>query len=227
MTEQPGEDQPEVASDVSKSVIEAYYPRLVALGDTARARAQNAYAIASAVAGVLVVAVITSKAELASLAVRWLGLVALALWLLAAGSYIRAVATPVSWPQTGDLPTPDDLVRAVVAAAKGERQQVDQRQRTANVLALLAMLTTVAAFASLFFWPASTQSQGTLRLTTAGMAAVRAVCPGATRSLPGQVILASIGTDFIAVDVSARACGGRPVQIQVPKDQVATIVLAR
>jgi hypothetical protein len=217
-----------VAAEVSKVVIEAYYPRLVAVGDAARARAQSAYAIASAVTGVLAVAVITTKAELAGQAVRWAGLLALALWLLAAASYVRAVATPVNVPENSTLSSAGDLAVAVIDGAKRERGEVDRRQRCANLLALVAMLTTVFAFAALLFWPAeASQPQGTLRLTAEGLEAVQAICPGAARALSGQVVRSSIGTEFISVDVSGKICGGKPVQIQVPKAQVEAIILSR
>lgn len=217
-----------VAPEVSKAILDAYYPRVVALGDAARARAQSAYAIASAVAGVLVVAVITTMAELAGPVVRWAGLIALVLWLLAAAEYIRAVATAVPEPTTTSAATTTEFTHAVMTAARNERKQVDDRQRIANVLALLAMLSTAVAFAALLFWPAeSSQPQGTLRLTVAGLAAVQAVCPGATRSLLGQVVRSSIGTDFVSVNVGDKICGGKSVQIQVPKAQVEAIILER
>ena len=217
-----------VASEVSKAIMDAYYPRVVALGDAARARAQSAYAIASAVTGVLVVGVITTKADLAGPVARVAGLLALVLWLLAAAAYIRAVATPVKEPDTTAAATPSELTSKVMTAARAERGEVDDRQRTANVLALLAMLTTAVAFAALLFWPAqASQPQGRLRLTAAGLVAVKAVCPDATRSLPGQVARSSIGTDFIVVNVGRNICGGKPAQIQVPKAQVEAVVLDR
>jgi hypothetical protein len=217
-----------VAPEVSKAIMDAYYPRVVALGDAARARAQSAYAIASAVTGVLVVAVITTKAELAGQVVRWAGLLALVLWLLAAAAYIRAVATPVEEPATTAVTTASQLTQAVMTAARKERGEVDGRQRTANMLALAALLATVVAFAALLFWPAeASQPRGTLRLSVAGLAAVKAVCPDATRSLPGQVVRSSIGTDFIVVNADSNICGGKPVQILVPKAQVEAVVLDR
>lgn len=217
-----------VADEVTKEVIDAYYPRVVALGDAARARAQSAYAIASAVTGVLVIAVITTKAELAGPVVQWAGLCALVLWLLAAATYIYAVATPVKKPDTTAVTTASDLADKVIENARNERKDVDDRQRIANVLALLAMLSTAFAFAALLFWPAeASQPQGTLRLTAAGLEAVQAVCPGATRSLPGQVVRSSISTDFFAVNVGSNICGGKSVQIQVPKAQVEAVILDR
>jgi hypothetical protein len=217
-----------VAPEVSKAIMDAYYPRVVALGDAARARAQSAYAIASAVTGVLVIAVITTKAELAGSVVRVAGLFALVLWLLAAGAYIRAVATPVKKLETTAATTPSELANKVMIAARAERGEVDDRQRTANVLALLAMLATAVAFAALLFWPAmASQPQGTLRLTEAGLDAVKAVCPDATRSLPGEVLQSSIGTDFIVVNVGRDICGGKLAQIQVPKAEVEALVVGR
>lgn len=215
-----------VAPEVSKAIMDAYYPRVVALGDAARARAQSAYAIASAVTGVLVIAVITTKAELAGSVVQGAGLGALVLWLLAAAAYIHAVATPVKEPDTTSTTTASDLADKVIKNARTERKDVDGRQLIANGLALAAMLSTAVAFAALLFWPAqASQPQGTLRLTAAEVVTVKAVCPEATRSLPGQVVRSSIGTDFIAINVASNICGGRSVQIQVPKAQVEAIIL--
>ena len=174
------------------------------------------------------VAVITTKAELAGPVVRWAGLIALVLWLLAAAAYIRAVATSVDEPATTTATTTTEFTHAVMTAARSERNKVDDRQRNANVLALAAMLSTAVAFAALLFWPAeANQPRGTLRLTVAGLAAVQAVCPGVARSLPGQVVRSSIGTDFVAVNVGSKICGGKSVQIQVPKAQVEAVILDR
>lgn len=224
MTESQRDTVRPVPPEVYKTIVEAFYPRLVTQGEMVRARAQSAHGIVSAIVGVLVVTVITGKVEFAGPVARVSGLVALAMWLIAATLYVKAVASPVKDP--GEAQSPGDLVDKVLTAVTAERNEVDSALRKANFLAVVAMTTTIVAFAALWFLPGEAdRSDGTLRLSAAGLAAIQTICPGASRNLVGQVLRSSIGADFTTIDLDAKTCGSKTAQIQVPKVQVEAVIL--
>ena len=229
-------DRPPMAAAVSMAVLNAHYPRMVAMADTARTRAQNAYAIFSAAAGALALG-LAANVQSSWPGARWCGLVAIVMLLATAAMYIQIVASPMPRQKTTDR-EPDDIEiteeKGAGAAAyrvmdylASERVHIEKTTSIASKFALAALAAAAVALASLLIPGEETTVQGTIQLTDTGATAVQAVCPKATRALHGQVAKSSIGTDFVVIDVAGDLCAGRTSQIDVPKEQVEAIVLDR
>src|SRR4051812_16127564 len=91
--EHSGVDERErVLDTVLGPASEAYYSERVRSGSEARVRAQAAQSTITLFAGGVVAALTFTELADRSLATRWAGVLAVALWLLAAVLYLRAVA---------------------------------------------------------------------------------------------------------------------------------------
>jgi hypothetical protein len=224
-----GDPAPEQSKTVDgrvlTAIVNAYYPRVLASAEAARTRAQSAYAIASAIAGALVIALITSKSQTASTAAKVLGIVALAAWLAATMLYIWAVAAPLQSQPAASTENADSFVTKALDDVERQRIEVDHLQLAANLTAILAMVLTTAAFSFLFFdtSAADPRSPGTLVLTPQGLHAVKQVCPGATRTLTGLVDRTTLEGHFVSLSPNRNTCPAELGSLRISREQVIAV----
>jgi hypothetical protein len=210
------------APPVRDAIVAAYYQRATALADAARARAQNAYAIASALSGSFVAAGLLLSRERATPAVTVLGLTATAGWALAAILYARAVAAPVPHPP-GSQPDADAFVSAVIQEVSTEQSVVDRRLRQASGVALLAVVLSLLTVSVRLVPVAWERTRGEVVLSDEGARAVRSLCPAAGATLTGEIELATPTADYVTV----RPDGCRGRSLRVPRDQVTAVSVRR
>jgi hypothetical protein len=215
-------------ADVVKAVTDAYYPRAVALADAARSRAQSAYALASALAAGLIGAGLLTSLDNRIVAVKLLGVSAVLTWAWAARGYLEAVAAPVPIPNSGAQPTSVAFVNAVLVSAKQERDEIDRRQRLANLAAVAAILLTLATFSlALLTGTRVDRRSGVVALSPAGAQAVGAVCGRATATIHGTVDRASIGSEFLDINVDTTDCKNGSANLHLPKADIVAVRLHR
>ncbi|WP_460067789.1 hypothetical protein [Streptomyces sp. YKOK-I1] len=208
---------------------EAYYAERVRSGSGARVRAQAAQSTVTLFASGIVAALTFTQLADRPLSTRWASVAAVALWLLAAVLYLRAVAQPV-----GALAGPShaqdrlDLLNAVLKRADDEAAQVDKRQKLANWVvmgALVASVITVALAA--IGGPKEEKASGSVLVSPSFAASARTLCAMKNERITGQIDKASLGTPFVSITVASKECGGakKETELVIPKAAIQAIVM--
>ncbi|MER8016112.1 hypothetical protein ACIQ7S_23835 [Streptomyces griseoluteus] len=207
---------------------EAYYSGRVKSGSEARIRAQAAQSTVTLFASGIVAALTFTQLDDRPLVTRCAGVVAMALWLLSAVLYLRAVAQPVS-ALTGPSHARDrlDLLNAVLAKADDEAAQVDNRQRQANRVVMVALAATVITVAlAALVGPEKETTSGTVVVSPSYVKSIQALCVLRADRITGRVDKASLGTAFLRVTVASGVCGrGDDRQLVVPRAAIRAITM--
>lgn len=205
------------------AIVSAYYPRRVSAVDTARARAQSAYAIASTLAGVLVGAGLLTTLEDRPMPVRILGIVALIGWLAAAGLYLRAVASPVIVKRHGAQRGANNFVERVLEQSSAERDEIDARLKLANRASFFALVATAATVSLALLIADDVRERGTVVLTDSGAVSVGRICPQLPVDLVGEIKAGSIGSETLVVKADAGQCDEVAVDLVIARSAVAAV----
>jgi hypothetical protein len=229
-----------------KTVVDAYYPSVVAAGSTARARAQNAYAVAAAIATALVAAGAFTGITDRSWWVKIFGFLAVMAWIatalifmLAIGGRVRERYTIGEGPLTVEMlgateltPANAALVEAVLANAKQESDAVSSTIGKGWICACVASVLTLTTFAMV--GKLDDHSAGDhvawIALSKQGQAALAAACP--LRKNPDQLTMIigrlnfdSLKGSFAKFTVAPNECrpasAGHDVTIELPVSQIA------
>jgi MFS family permease len=216
---------------VMDAVISAYYPRVVAIGETARNRAQAAFAGASALAGGALGAFVVTLPRSQHPAARLLGCLAVGAWLLAVPFFVAAIARyvrPVQQSSNQDSRSDDDFsrvfLREVFQRSAEERKKVDKLQQIAQLIACVALVLSFFTFVAATFAPEQTEkSPASLVLTPAGQGALADLCHHNDRIVDGRIESASLGTPFVVFHVDANTCGGYSAILRIPRSDVAVV----
>jgi hypothetical protein len=211
------------ADSVVESIVNAYYPRELAAVDAARVRAQSAYSVSSALVALLIGAGLLASFDERSSVIQVLGAVALALWLLAACLYLRAVASPIAPYDRGLASEDSAFVDTVLSRASAERLEVDRRLGVANTSSMIALLVTISTVLLAIFWNPVATSNGIIVLTDNGISMIARVCPRRPTTLAGDIDDASISTDILHIKVLAGICDGGPIDLEVAINLVSAI----
>lgn len=212
----------QVNQAVVSAIVSAYYPKLVNAADTARSRAQAAYAIGNALAGGLVGASLLTIFSNASTFTKIVGFVAVAVWILAALRYVRAVASPLPPEVPKEIHDANAFVAYVLSSARGDRTAIDKRQRSANFAAVLALSVTALSFALLLFGSTATFT-ASVALTSSGQQQMTSICGHATSTLSGNVTTASVGASFLVIELQPGVCSNAKT-IRIPASYVGSVV---
>lgn len=213
---------PNVAPAVAKAVVDAYYPEALQEAENARSRAQSGYTIAGAVAAAIVAAGVFGDLAEEREWVQGLGIVALALWLLAALFYISAVAGRVDLPEGGVAADSNAFVTAALDRVKEERQKIDARLTRAFSATCVAVLVTVVALTGVLATAAPvTPMTGQLLLTNAGMATVAEVCGTPERKVAARMDPDSLGAGVSKVTLLSCTDKPEPVEVRLAKGGIA------
>jgi hypothetical protein len=215
-------DPPHINEDVSKEVIASYYPQLVSAADSARSRAQGAYAIANALAGGLVGASLLTLFANAATWSKIVGFAAVGVWIMASGLYIRAVASQLPPEKRELLKSKDAFVDHVLNAASDNRKIIDFRQSLANKASVIAIMFTAVAFALLLFGPAAT-FKGTVNLTATAAQSLSQTCGHTITEISGQVVTSSVSASMMTVEIPPNECAGA-TNIDIPSSSVSSII---
>lgn len=197
------------------AVLSAHYVRLLARGDTVRARAQGAYATVGALAGGVVgVGLLTNLAQL-STPVRLLGLGATGAWTAAVAGFVLTASTSVATDPDGPpaAPPSDDalIVADILARAEREERHVRSRLKAALTLATVAAVTTATTVAlAVREYPSNSERAVSMVLTPSSVDLLVGQCAGAAG--PAVVVdvrgLASSSSflDIVVVQGPATGC---------------------
>ncbi|QLJ01332.1 hypothetical protein HZZ00_10075 [Streptomyces sp. NEAU-sy36] len=209
---------------------EAYYAERVRSGSGARARAQAAQSTVTLFAGGIVAALTFTQLADRPLTTQATGVAAVALWLLAAVLYLRAVAQPV-----GALAGPShardrlDLLNAVLKRADDEAAQVDKRQKQANWVVMGALAVSVLTVGLAAIGGAKEEkAAGSIAVAPAYAESVRMVCAVQDGRVTGQIDKTSLDKPFVSITVAAKQCGGgtgKETELAIPRAAVRAIAL--
>ena len=201
-------NQRQVPKLVEETVADAYYRKEMEAPTAARGRAQNAYAIAAAVAAAVITAGAFTDLSAEPLGVRLVGIGALLAWLLTAGLFMYAVSTrSIDIPEK-ELPNSTAFVEAALRHAVKERETIDRRQSYAKTVAVVASALTVVAVALALFIPAPDSSREViLRLNHYDRAHLSEICgQKVTTVVTGTVDGGSLDDGTIAFDPDRTEC---------------------
>ncbi len=217
-----------VAPEVQAEVLKAYYPRAVAQADAARARALNAFTVASAVATAIVTAGVVTGIQDRPPLVQIAGVFAFTAWLAAAAAFARALAGGVRRTHRGATDDPQVFAAFALDNARHERAVVDWRLSVAQVITVVAMATTVVAVAAGL---ATTQDlarrDATLVLSPAGQARLAEVCGAGTPTVEGKVVVTTLADEFVDIRLAPGHCGGGETDVRLRRDDVLAVRLRR
>ncbi|MFC9395025.1 hypothetical protein ACFTWS_17960 [Streptomyces sp. NPDC057027] len=210
-------------------VSEAYYAERVRSGSGARARAQAAQSTVTLFAGGIVAALTFTQLADRPLSTQVAGVGAVAMWLLAAVLYLRAVAQPV-----GALAGPShardrlDLLNAVLKRADDEAAQVDKRQKHANWVVVGALAVSVLTIGlAAIGGPKEEKSSGSIVVSPAYAQSIRALCAKKGELvIIGRIDKASLGAPFVSITVTSKECGGKAgkeTKLVIPKSAIQAI----
>lgn len=210
---------------------EAYYAERVRSGSGARARAQAAQSTVTLFAGGIVAALTFTQLANRPLSTQLAGVGAVALWLLAAVLYLRAVAQPVA-----ALAGPSharnrlDLLNAVLKRADDEAAQVDKRQKHANwvVMGALAVSVLTVGLAAIG-GPQEERVSGSVGVSPAyAKSVLRKLCTMKDERITGQIDKTSLGTSFVSITVTSKECDGgtgKETELVIPKSVIRVIAM--
>lgn len=211
-----------IPAQVRDAVVDAYYPRALAAPDAARARAQSAYTIASAIAAGLIAAGAFADFGSRPGLVQVLGFASLGGWLAAAALFMVAVSSPLksmACPQE----SADEFVREALRMAAEERQRVDTWQGAARWVAAGAGALTLGTFVSVVAMPVDDDVVVEVSLTEAGRDSLADLCGQPIDGLDGTLALDSLDDEFVVVEAAKDACRDEPVELRLPRDHVSGI----
>ena len=214
-----------IPADVRSALVNAYYPRALAVPDGARSRAQAAYGISSAIAAALVAAGVFGGLDQRPALVQALGVGALVGWLLAAGLYLVAVSRPFQ-SAAADQSSADAFASAALTAAKTERDKVDFWQKAAAFVSGLAAIVTVIALSSALVDTPTDARGATIVLSGKGMASMTAACGATRRALTGLVSPGDLEKEFVGMTLDAGECGAKKRFFAVPRSSVSAVAFS-
>ncbi|MFF5014332.1 hypothetical protein [Streptomyces sp. NPDC001165] len=223
------EERERVLETVLGPASEAYYSERVRAGSEARIRAQAAQSTVTLFASGVVAALTFTQLDDRPLITRWTGVVAVALWLLAAVLYLRAVAQPVP-TLAGPSHARDrlGLLNAVLKRADDEAAQVDKRQKHANWVVMAALVVSVVTVGlAAIVGPEKETVSGTVVVSPSYAKSARALCALRGDRITGGIDKTSLGTAFVRVTVGAKKCGSGTgkAELVVPKAAVRAITM--
>lgn len=210
-----------VKSDVVAAVVTAYYPKLVNSADSARSRAQAAYAVSNALAGGLVGASLLTVFSNAPTGTKIVGFAAVVFWITASLLYVRAVSSPLPPEVPGDKKDGTSFVEYVLSTSREDRKTIDRRQRWANSIAAFALAVTAVSFALLLFGPVPS-TRASVILTNSGVKQISSTCGHPVTRLNGSVTDTSLSASFLVVELRPGECGSSTV-IRIPASYVGSI----
>lgn len=215
-----------IPQDVRSALVNAYYPRALAVPDGARSRAQAAYGISSAIAAALVAAGVFGGLDRRPALVQALGVGALVGWLLAAGLYLVAVSRPFQ-SAAADQSSADAFATAALTAAKTERDKVDFWQKAAAIVSGVAAVVTVAALSSALVDTPTDARTATVVLSDKGIASLTKACATTRGALTGLVSPGDLEKEFVRVTLDAGECGAKKTVVEVPRSDVSAVAFSR
>ncbi|MCQ4210302.1 hypothetical protein [Streptomyces longispororuber] len=223
--ERPEYDQ--ILDSVFTSVSETYYSQLIQSVSIARGRAQAAQSTITLFAGGLMAALSVTTLADRSRPTQWLGIASVALWLVTALLYLRAVASPVPELWDRKVTTRQQLLNTVIAKVRGEAQTIDRRQRCANRAAAAAVVLSIATFAAtVLVDPVRETAEGTVVVDSSYAPALRALCSKGTAAagrIDGSILKKSLTTSFVEIVPAGDVCGPQHPTLYVPRGKVRAV----
>lgn len=218
-----------VSPQVIEATVNAYYPQALAEASAARARAQNGYAIAAAIAGALVAAGLLGGLGRQPLAIQLVGCSAIAVWLACALLFLRAVATSAPALAAGaGAASAEDFVKDIMRATKDERAAVERWTRWAVGTAVVAVVVTFAAVVLGLSQDDDDQlldvADGRVLLTVSGQSAVRAACGTGATSVAAQVDEHDLDAPTVRLTILDRCHARGRSTLLLPRSAIAGFV---
>lgn len=212
-----------IPKEVRDVVVSAYYRRLMSSSDAARARAQAAYGIASAIAGAVVAAGFLGGLRHQAVGIQTIVAVALVAWLIAAGLFLHAVSSPFEMILESGI-AESAFIGGALEAVRAERAKIDSWQRKARLASMVAALATAGAFlAALWSTDSPATRPATVTVTAAGSAALKAACGTVAPRLTGRVVESSLSARFMQMTLSPDMCGRQSVDVFLPSSDVLAV----
>jgi hypothetical protein len=222
-----------VAEDVRKEVVGAYYPSAVSAADATRSRAQNAYAVAAAIATALVTAGALTHIGDRSPWVRGFGLAAVMGWIATALIFMLAIGgkvdTRIPEPSDEGIHDTDAWVAYLLADSRARANIIGGTIDKGWITALVASALTVVAIGLGVFLAEDDRSQSSKEarvvLSPTGQKAFSGACPNGlqNKAVEGVLDIGSLGKKFALITVPATACGltsDRDIEVRIPPSQI-------
>jgi hypothetical protein len=203
---------PQIPSSVTQAIVNAHYPRMMTQPDSARNRAQAAFAIASAIATTLVGFSVFGGIKTFALPVQILGILALLAWVVTAALYINAVAAPIEQAGLKESKTVYDFANAVLSNSLAERKEIDTRQkrarRTGAIAAVLTFATLIGAF---YYQPDPVFTKVDVIVSDRALEAFHKMCTNHPAILRGRIEKGALEKSTVAIKLDPNQC--RPGEV--------------
>ncbi len=197
-------------------VTDALLARALGSADAARGRAQAGFTIASAIATALIAAGVFSNITDRAKPARWIGGIALLLWLTAMVVFLAAVVVGTRSQRSGAAGT----VESVLADVNAERLLVLRITRAAALIVFAAVALTAATVLVGFTFLSTDRDNGTLLVTTQGVAVIRRACDEPLR-MHGVLDVPTLRSDYVLFRVDKGGCRAtRVTPLRIARSEV-------
>ncbi|WP_369258662.1 hypothetical protein [Streptomyces sp. R35] len=226
---QDRQEYEQILDSVVTSVSETYYSQLVQAVSVARGRAQAAQSTVTLFAGGLMAALSVTALADRPAATRWMGIASVALWLLAALFYLRAVASPVpeNEPWGRKVTSRQELLNRVITKVRDEAKAIDKRQRLANWAAAAAVALSVLTFAQTVLTdPVRETAEGAIVVDPSYAPSLRALCSKESANsgrVEGNIVKDSLNTSFVEIEPARGVCEVQGTTLLLPRGKVRAV----
>lgn len=223
---------PGLDSAASIELIKDYYSRSLAGSETARARAQTAFTIISALATLLVGGAALAGITAQQPSVKITMIAAAAMWLVATFLYAQAATGTFSSTTTrrGLEVTGDEAgsaAKGVIALVHTERDLVRWKTKHANVAAFLAAITSVTAIGLMWILDPATQSRAVIKIDHSGIPTIKAACGKGRETLTVTLDVADLSKKYITLTEIKSADCKDASKLTIPTKWVASVAVRR
>ena len=219
--------------NLASKVVETYYMDVFDWPNRVRNLGQAGFAIASALAGGLIVGGYLSDVHGRHSSVLIIGLVSIALWFLTAGLFVYTISVPLpAGPQDGEdgdrYPPEPQAAFTVVAGAQASRETIAARLRLAHISTFLAAITT--AITVILLLATGTPVERTtaqVNVTASESQLLRSICPhlfgpGDSNTFVGDIANNTVESPIVNIRVSDGACNGLQT-VDLPQGAITAI----
>ncbi|MEU3069854.1 hypothetical protein ABZ712_23535 [Streptomyces sp. NPDC006906] len=218
----------------STDIVKDYYSRNLASAETARARAQTAFTIISALATLFVGGAAFAGVSTQQVYVKVAMLLAASLWLTATFLYAQSATGTFSsiTPKQGGLKVTAaevaTVATSVVALVQTERDLVRWKNRHANSAAFAAASASIIAIGLIWLLPPESLDRTVVKLTESGQTAIREICHGRSKNeITATVNREDLSKKYITLeDVDAESCQ-KASELTIPAKWIDAVVARR
>lgn len=130
-----------------------------------------------------------------------------------------------AWTDTSHVKNRLDLINLVLKKAQNEAEQIDSRQKWANIAVVGAVLLTMLTFALFLFSSSGRTGRGDVLVSAKYVVELQKLCPLLTERLVGDINKESLVTQFVEIELTQSGCAAEKFALHIPKGEILAVSL--